>query len=324
VKKIIVKEDERQSRSGSNDTARASTVERGHWIDERESTPPSARPEGIIGAAAADISDAEPPVITEIIPRSPHDAPDSDEEMDLVEQAYGSNLAVDLSDTIVLPSAPKNKALDMATWSKAASAPSPSLPTTPNLNGVSSSSAVTPITPLPPSRFGQARPISLEDYSERMRTAAVMLAQLNSSVVREPVTIISPGSPPQEEPATSWSSGALRWIPGTGYITGASTGRGRSPSNAGSSDQPSQPPVMRMKLQQAEATAIKERIMQEMLALEEERMERMRENVGNEVTMGIGEHGLDSAEDEGIVRRELNKADPSGAYTRLIVRNYSS
>lgn len=65
--------------------------------------------------------------------------------------------------------------------------------------------------------------------------------------------------------------------------------------------------------------------MKEMLALEEERMERMKENGSgfeNGISWnraGLGIRGVDlgsasgenSVEDEGIIRRELNKADPS-------------
>ena len=55
--------------------------------------------------------------------------------------------------------------------------------------------------------------------------------------------------------------------------------------------------------------------MDEMLALEEERMERMRENREGEGTLKIGDGGgaMKTAEDEGIIRRELSRADPSAA-----------
>jgi len=53
--------------------------------------------------------------------------------------------------------------------------------------------------------------------------------------------------------------------------------------------------------------------MKEMIALEEERMERMREHREGEGMMRIGDVGnnLKTAEDETIIKRELNKADPS-------------
>ncbi len=76
---------------------------------------------------------------------------------------------------------------------------------------------------------------------------------------------------------------------------------------------------MRMKLQPAEAAAIREKIIQEMMALEEERVERMKET-DNDVTASIGQPRISTknAEDEGIVRRELDKVDPSGTYTRIL------
>ena len=50
-----------------------------------------------------------------------------------------------------------------------------------------------------------------------------------------------------------------------------------------------------------------------MLALEEERMARMRENGVNEGSLRItpANGDMKSAEDEGIIRRELSKVDPS-------------
>jgi hypothetical protein len=51
--------------------------------------------------------------------------------------------------------------------------------------------------------------------------------------------------------------------------------------------------------------------MTEMIALEEERVDRMMEKVTDVGMLGSEENGK-TAEDEGIVRRELNKADPSG------------
>jgi len=137
------------------------------------------------------------------------------------------------------------------------------------------------------------RIITLEDYSERMRTAAVMLAQLNASLI--------PAMPEQSAQSSS-STGALSWIPGTGWITGSKDPQNAAdPSSAGG----------KLKLAAAQAAAIRERIMEEMMSLEEERVERMTDRLE-----GVGiEEGKDegkTAEDEGIVRRELNKADPSG------------
>jgi phosphatidylinositol 4-kinase len=67
-----------------------------------------------------------------------------------------------------------------------------------------------------------------------------------------------------------------------------------------------------MKLPRVEASAIRDRIMKEMLFLEEERMERMK---GSESDIMIRDSIISgsskSPEDEGIIRRELNKVDPS-------------
>jgi phosphatidylinositol 4-kinase B len=77
----------------------------------------------------------------------------------------------------------------------------------------------------------------------------------------------------------------------------------------------SQPMHSRVRLPRAEAAVIRHRIMNEMLALEEERMERMKGSEGSEgeVIMSNGDirGAMKSAEDEGIIRRELNKVDPS-------------
>lgn len=73
-----------------------------------------------------------------------------------------------------------------------------------------------------------------------------------------------------------------------------------------------QPTSNRTKLPRAEASAIRDRIMQEMLALEEERMERMKGSEGDVMMRSTVVSGTSkTAEDEGIIRRELNKVDPS-------------
>ena len=244
--------------------------------------------------------------------------PDELEEMDLVEQLYGAKLSVrdmlpDLSDSIPLPTAPKNKQMDLVAWdridtdvgprSRRPSLGTPNtssfMPDTPVHNLDVFPSNGTPIKPdspgylipSPEAIMSPKRIITLEDYSERMRTAAVMLAQLNASLI--------PGIPDSIGQPASSSSGALSWIPGTGWITGS---KEADPSAAGG----------KLKLAAAQAAAIRERIMEEMMALEEERVERMTdrpEGVGVEEGKEEGK----TAEDEGIVRRELNKADPSGA-----------
>lgn len=267
---------------------------------------------------------AEPSSTIGVTPPTPLDPPE-DEEIDLVEQLYGSSLSLrdepaDLTDTIVLPAPPKNKVLDMNRWQMGSApstpgigGPSSMLPRTPHLSSLAPSKPATPADTLPDdSQFsGQQDTLSMEDYSERMRTAAVMLAQLNTNLVREPVTTITaPGAPPVVQPPPgqdTTGSGVLSWIPGTGWIMGSGT----TGSSAGGNDPSS---AMRMRLQPAEAAAIRERIMAEMIGLEEQRMARMMEHGEGEGIKGISDPGRASntKEDEAIVRRELNRADPSG------------
>ncbi|WVQ80010.1 hypothetical protein IAT38_002111 [Cryptococcus sp. DSM 104549] len=252
--------------------------------------------------------------------------PDEVEEVDLVEQLYGAKLSVhdvlpDLSESIPLPSAPKNKQLDLAAWDRRSPAPSrrpstqsvsvlgspsPLSPDPFSANVVNSplagdsldvpglrSGPSTPALPVSSTMPSPKRAITLEDYSERMRTAAVMLAQLNASLV--PVV-------PENQ-----SSNSSSWIPGTGWITGSNKDRGtpdaKDPTSAAGG---------KLKLAAAQAAAIRERIMEEMMSLEEERVERMTDRPqGVEIEEGPKEG--QTAEDEGIVRRELSKSDPSAA-----------
>jgi len=255
-------------------------------------------------------------------------AQEQEEEVDLVEQLFGANLSVrdvdvDLADSYVLPALPKNKALDLATWERTGSVPnSPAVgpsahPTTPITIGrhtlgspsIVPSSGSSPSTTPTPATLGQEHnpePLTLEDYSNRMEAAAVMLAQLNANLVREPVTEAFRAAPSTEAP-----SGTKSWIPGSGWITGASSVT-NTPSPEGGIAMSTAPPAVRMRLQPSEAAAIRERIMQEMMALEEERMSRTRTDFDGWSQKAGYTRGR-TAEDEGIVRRELNKVDPSAA-----------
>jgi phosphatidylinositol 4-kinase len=123
---------------------------------------------------------------------------DADEEVDLVEQIYGADQPLrskmlDIEDSIVLPPTPKNKELDMVAWSRA------TLPLmsddagiqiqqshsrSPSVSRAPSSTPAASALPAEP----ETRALSLDEYSERMRTAAVMLAQLNMDQARDPST----------------------------------------------------------------------------------------------------------------------------------------
>ncbi|KAH9484268.1 Phosphatidylinositol 4-kinase pik1 [Psilocybe cubensis] len=225
-----------------------------------------------------------------------------EEEIDLVEQLYGEDQPlrsrmVDIEESIVLPPTPKNRELDMATWARSSpiinseeprhrQSPQVQHVHTPSISraqSLSSTQSQFPITESEP-----PRDLSLDEYSERMRTAAIMLAQLNADQGRESVS-----NPHRANSASRADSLSDR------------TGRSGSVEI-------SQPMHTRMRLPRAEASAIRDRIMKEMLALEEERMERMKGSEGEAMMRSSVVSGSSkTAEDEGIIRRELNKVDPS-------------
>ena len=144
-----------------------------------------------------------------------------DEEMDLVEQLYGVDQPLrsgmfDVDDSIVIPPTPKNRELDMVAWSRS----SPSLSQLPHgdtqrRQGSVKLSGTSPqpisLQKMPPT-FENEFPamLSMDEYSERMRTAAIMLAQLNADHSRDsgPVPFKPNGSPrvdnPSDHPGKSW------------------------------------------------------------------------------------------------------------------------
>lgn len=145
-----------------------------------------------------------------------------DEEMDLVEQLYGvdqplRSRMLDVEDSIVIPPIPKNRELDMVAWARS----SPSLSQTPPLTGETSLRQGS-VTHQPTKSFGWLPPqsiasqksspipeiessvmLSMDEYSERMRTAAIMLAQLNADQSRDsvPVPYKSNGSSRTDNPS---------------------------------------------------------------------------------------------------------------------------
>jgi phosphatidylinositol 4-kinase B len=272
-----------------------------------------------------------------VLPATPTGPPNEvEEEVDLVEQLYGVDHSlrsrpIDLSDSIVLPPAPKNKELDMAAWSRPASMPpSPMLESDaqprPLSHLASSARALGQSSENPPAQHdlhastsASGRYLSLDEYSERMRTAAIMLAQLNANLVREPSTSLPGISTQANPPDASQATGALGWLPSStwlGISAEPNTFQGPiHPSLPGAASGPlgGQAPTAvptRMKLEHHEAAMIRERIMKEMLALEEERMQRMRDNEETARMTGVA-LSTKTIEDEGIIRREVNKADPS-------------
>ena len=308
LRKIAVKESERKGASkdivafnATSNTTPTVAAEKAKSQDPKGSG--VSRSEAIL-----DTSDEQPPPpVPGIVPPTPVTPtilpPEvDDEEMDLVEQLYGPNESirsrpVDLSESVVRPPAPKNRDLDLVAWSR--SSPTPTTPFPVDLASHNIDVMPTSLqSPLPQSTdilksstANGSDDLTLDDYSERMRTAAVMLAQLNANLAREtPHTGDSASQPPR------------RWL------SGPPAGEELSGSNFASAPehQPS-----KLRLQYTEAKAIRERIMKEMMLLEEQRMERMKEgeSSGGMFKFGIG--SSNSAEDESIIRKELNKADPS-------------
>lgn len=225
-------------------------------------------------------------------------------------------------------------------------------------------------------------PISLDDYADRMRMAAVMLAQLDASqtasrgvvgagtaaagtLVHLPVaTVAGIGGvvgaglgaglgavkarlSKKETPAASAGQGGagtrasldtVSAAEGTSAVAGqpplnaqaaalshaaaeANSSSGAAPSasavtvGTSGTSTPAPLPTQRPRvLAPQDAAAIRERIMSEMLALEEERMERMRgEAAGWGKARGGGAGGAARTEDNSVVLRAVNKDDPSGA-----------
>ncbi|KAJ7172461.1 kinase-like protein [Mycena filopes] len=286
LKKIVLKESERKGASADlipfNLAGRSTKAE---YVNDADLV---AEPQGILKPAVV----IEPPA-----------APESDEEeMDLVEQLYGADQSlrsqpINLSDSIVLPPALKNRDLDMATWSRSVPPSPPAMENGHSMSRSMSRSYSQGPVPTPPPEPPQdlAPMISLDEYSERMRTAAIMLAQLNANLAHQPLSSI-PGMPAGLPDVTV----PLRWLPGSSWLT--SSAEPTTDNQAG-----------RLRLQYSEAAGIRDRIMKEMMDLEEERMERMRESRDDLGMIRLGDlsGGMKTAEDEGIIRRELNKADPS-------------
>ncbi|KAK7014850.1 phosphatidylinositol 4-kinase [Favolaschia claudopus] len=226
-------------------------------------------------------------------------SPPDEEEMDLVEQLYGAEQSlrsqpINLSDSIVLPPTPKNRDLDMAAWSRSVPPSPPALENGHSISRSVSQGWPTNLSPESPRELGVVPVLSLDEYSERMRTAAIMLAQLNANLTPSHIPGMPSGLPDVTVP--------LRWLPGSSWLTGHTDQSATDNQITG-----------RLRLQYSEASSIRDRIMKEMMDLEEERMERMKENREERGVIRIGDlsGGMNTAEDEGIIRRELNKADPS-------------
>lgn len=324
LKKIVQKESEKKGASRDlipfNREKVSGTSKPTSRVTTTTSVHPLARDVSAYDDDIADANDSDEEISPSRDAAESLVSPVNDEEIDLVEQLYGADddfrlRSADLSETIVLPPAPKNKELDMVAWSRSSSM---SQPISRAESGDSHNRAISQSgwgAQLPANGFHpqpgteaqsqSSRVLSLDEYSERMRTAAVMLAQLNSNLTRDSSMAGTPGTPT----IPSDSASALRWLPNTSWLTGPPISQPNNQPVAG----PSSTTPMRMRLAYNEASAIRNRIMDEMLALEEERMERMRENREGEGMLRMGDlsGNMKTAEDEGIIRRELSRADPS-------------
>ena len=110
---------------------------------------------------------------------------------------------LDVEESIAIPPTPKNRELDMVAWSRS----SPQLSQIPpgetqgrqgsvKFSGVSPQSIASQKILLTSENESPAM-LSMDEYSERMRTAAIMLAQLNADHSRDsgPVPYKPNGSP---------------------------------------------------------------------------------------------------------------------------------
>jgi len=309
--KIAIKESERKGAS-KDIVAFNATSNMTPTIAAEKAKPQDSKSSGVSRSEAIlDTSDEQPPppVLGMVVPPTPVTPtivpPEGDdEEMDLVEQLYGPNESIrsrpmDLSESVVRPPAPKNRDLDLVAWSRSSSTPATPSPVdlaSHNIDEIPTSlHSSFPQNPdlLNPSIANGGDDLTLDDYSERMRTAAVMLAQLNANLSRE-----------TQHAGDSTSQPPRRWLSGP-------PAEGAEPSGSNFASAPEHQPSKRLRLQYAEAKAIRERIMKEMLLLEEQRMERMKEGGSTGGMLKFGMDSSNSAEDESIIRKELNKADPS-------------
>ena len=249
--------------------------------------------------------------------------PDDSEGVDLTEQAFGADLAkfggesVDGDDSDEDDIAFMNRSHDAAVWtSRRQSAMRQS------------------ISQAPDSPTSRKKDFSLDDYSERMRTAAIMLAQLNRStnagaqpnVSHQPqVNASAQGGWSSWIIGTSWAAPAQQSEPGQGSagINTNITGITSPPATLATPLTPAKSSVSSVpvgggsgggaRLMHADAEGIRKRIMQEMMALEEERMSRTKTSARHRAVAATVGSGI---EDEATVMRAVNKDDPSAAHFR--------
>ncbi|EGG11197.1 uncharacterized protein MELLADRAFT_92333 [Melampsora larici-populina 98AG31] len=220
----------------------------------------------------------------------------------------------------------------------------------------------------PASRSSTPRkPITLDEYAERMRMAAIMLAQLNASqipsqqlsmtsssaagmvvggaiglgagfvgvtvgaglgavvsrlatnsgqqVITSPIGRTKVLSKPDTSVVGQGGSGVTKRLDTTHAASGSQDAP--KPNEIANATDANQPPTSNMNsgvprhkvLTPLQSQAIKDKIMAEMMALEEERVERMK------MDKGVGERkafGFEDITDEAVVMKAVNEDDPSG------------
>lgn len=185
-----------------------------------------------------------------------------------------------------------------------------------NLNAMQTTSPTVgdiPLTPMTPSSAEHYRRVlkrrqetDVDEFADSMRTAAVMLAQLNNASSRNlaPAQLAnnSAALAGQASTGTNAASNSAANLPmGAGMPMGGGSGAG----------------VGKTKV---EVEAIRQRIMKEMMLLEERRMIKMRKEGFDAGVGGTGGEGGggEKLEDEEKVRRQasVNREDPSAAVFR--------
>lgn len=299
-----------------------------------------------------------------------------EEEVDLVEQLYGSFSVHDVADLTTPEYHPEihNRSVEERAWQQAErrkslhsrqnSLESRPVPSTDTESG------------LPRQR--QRKPMTIDDYAERMRMAAIMLAQLNASqqqplsrtdavtgavgagvgmgvnitygvgsvvgsvfgvgidVVRAGLGSRRRSSLDSANPPSVGQAGAgvaapvdtSRAVTGfssivdnsspTSLVTPLTSHQSQLHTQAstfsGSATPASHIPPRSRLLSPQDASTIRDRIMKEMMALEDERMARMKALTQSARTPILAaNHTADSVEEETVVMRAINKEDPSGS-----------
>ncbi|CCF50081.1 hypothetical protein NDA11_004605 [Ustilago hordei] len=266
-----------------------------------------------------------------------------EEEIDLTEQMYGSDLAgfggervSSSSDDEEEDLASRNRMHDAAAWT---SAPVGS-------GSASRSSAGKGINGDTDQLAAGHRPMkefSLDEYAQRMRTAAIMLSQLNKSTnASKAQAIVNYGPNLSSNAQGGWSS----WIVPTNWYGSSNSAAPANGTGGGAGDKSEvgqgsagvtthvrtsidpRRAVAGMpmgggggagqssRLVHAETEAIRKRIMEEMMALEEERMRRMKtggRNVTASRQRARSKQGQMPEDEEEAVLRAVNKDDPSAA-----------